>query len=374
MHEVKAQLLFILLIVLSVGLFVQVMYYLLVYMKLALYKSKVLHHDAQPVSIIVCAKNEFNNLQKQLHLLLEQAYHEYEVVVVNDCSWDDTESLLDEMQKKYNHLKVVTLKEQERYRHGKKFALTLGIKAAKNELLLLTDADCMPASKNWLANMQYHFNKSTDIVLGYGAYRKEGGLLNKLIRFDTMIVAMHYLSRALMHNAYMGVGRNLAYRKSLFFRSKGFAKHNHVVSGDDDLFVNENATPTNTVIEIHPDSFTYSDSKKSFSEWYVQKLRHTSSGKYYKAQHKLTLFAEPFFTLLFYISLVALFILGYDARILLTAIGVKLLVQTPVLFMVGSRLREKDVVWFYPFFEIIMLVLNSSFTIANLFRKQKLWK
>jgi len=374
MHEYKTQLLLILLIVLLLGLVVQVAYYLLVYLKLALYKTKVQHHEAQPVSIIVCAKNEFKNLQKYLHLLLEQAYHEYEVVVVNDCSWDDTEILLDEMQKKYSHLKVVTLKEQERYRHGKKFAVTLGIKAAKHELLLLTDADCMPSSKNWLANMQLHFNKSTEIVLGYGAYRKEGGLLNKLIRFDTMIIAMHYLSHALKQNAYMGVGRNLAYRKSLFFNSKGFAKHNHVVSGDDDLFVNENTTTSNTVIEIQPGSFTVSDSKKTFSEWFAQKLRHTSSGKYYKARHKLMLFVEPFFTLLFYVSLVMLFFLGYDARILLAVISVKLLVQTPVLVMVGSRLREKDVVWFYPFFEIIMLFLNSSFTIANLFRKQKLWK
>jgi cellulose synthase/poly-beta-1,6-N-acetylglucosamine synthase-like glycosyltransferase len=374
MHITKELVVTFLWIVLLLGLLVQVLHYLLVYLKMALYKAKDDHGSTQPVSVIVCAKNELKNLSNNLHLLLEQAYTEFEVVVVNDCSWDETEGFLKEMSLKYNHLKVVTLKEQERYRHGKKFALTLGIKAAKNELLLLTDADCVPASRNWLINMQYQFSNQTEIVLGYGAYRKEKGLLNKLIRFDAFIVAMQYLSRALMHNAYMGVGRNLAYRKSLFFTTKGFAKHNHVVSGDDDLFVNENATPSNTTIEIQPDSFTYSEPKKTFGEWYVQKLRHTSAGKYYKAKHKLMLFAEPFFVFLFYGSLVALLVLGFSAKMLAAAYGVKLLVQFPVLFASASKLREKDVVWLFPFFELILLFLNSSFTIANLFRKQKLWK
>ena len=193
------------------------------------------------------------------------------MIVVNDCSWDETDLVLLEMIKKYSNLKIVTIKEQEKYTHGKKFAITLGIKAASYEYLLFTDADCHAASSHWLTLMQRNFTERTDFVLGYGPYEKENGFLNKLIRFDTFFIAMNYLSASLSRNAYMGVGRNLAYKKSVFFRNKGFAKHNHILSGDDDLFVNENANATNTTIEIDPDSFTYSEPTKTFGQWITQK-------------------------------------------------------------------------------------------------------
>src|SRR5581483_1786901 len=141
----------------------------------------------------------------------------------------------------------------DRFKTGKKFALTMGIKASKNEYLLFTDADCRPASANWITRMAVNFNRSTEIVLGYSPYQSAGGLLNSFIRFETIRTAINYLSAALAGNPYMGIGRNLAYTKTLFFKNKGFASHMHVMSGDDDLFVNENATAGNTTIEIHPE-------------------------------------------------------------------------------------------------------------------------
>ena len=374
MQSVHEKIVSVLLIVLFLSLLIQVVYYLAVYVRLAVCKLQSDTHETKPVSVIVCAKNELNNLTKYLPLFLEQAYPDYEVIVVDDCSWDETAPFLEEMQKQYSHLRVVSLKEQERYRHGKKFALTLGIKAAKHEWLLLADADCMPAGKNWLANMQDRFAGATEIVLGYGAFRKEKGLLNKLIRFDAFFIAVQYFSFALMRNPYMGVGRNLAYRKSLFFKAKGFARHNHVVSGDDDLFVNENANAVNTEIQISPETFTYSDAKKSFGEWYRQKLRHTSTGKYYRTSHQLLLFAQPFFNLLFYISFVGLLAAGTNWKMLAGVYGAALVIKLGVLFPSSARLQEKDVVWFFPLFEPLLLIVNSSFFIANLFRKQKLWK
>ena len=218
-------------------------------------------------------------LRKYIHVVLEQVYPDFEVIVVNDCSWDESGIYLEELQNKYKHLKIVTIKEQEKYRHAKKFALTLGIKSAKNDILLFTDADCMPASSTWIRDMHAHFNSGTEIVLGYGSYRKEKGFLNKMIRFDTFFIALQYFSFALTGMPYMGVGRNLSYRKSLFFGTKGFARHYHLLSGDDDLFVNENATDKNTEIEIQPDSFTYSDPKKTFGEWFRQKARHIGDRK-----------------------------------------------------------------------------------------------
>jgi biofilm PGA synthesis N-glycosyltransferase PgaC len=288
---------------------VQLCIYWLHYRRVAFYHEIEKSGDEKPVSVIVCARNESERLKKYLPSLLEQDYKSYEVIVVNDCSWDETGVVLEEFSKQYPHLKIVTIKEQEKYSHGKKFALTLGIKAASNEVLLLTDADCHPAGRNWLRLMQHNFTQGKEIVIGYGAYNHEGGFLNKLIRFDTMYGAMQYLSSALRGDAYMGVGRNLSYVKPVFFRSKGFAKHNHIMSGDDDLFVNENATPTNVAVELNPESFTYSDSKRSFGAWVSQKARHMSTSKMYRPGHKLYLSIANGSILGFYLLLITLLIL-----------------------------------------------------------------
>jgi biofilm PGA synthesis N-glycosyltransferase PgaC len=374
MHTAHENILLILLCVLGIAWLIQVVYYLAVYIRMPLFRGKPASHETHPVSVILCAKNELENLKKYLPLFLEQAYPDYEVIVVDDCSWDESGAYLDEMKAHHAHLRVVTLKEQERYRHGKKFALTLGIKAAKHEYLLLSDADCMPAGKNWLAGMQSCFRDSTELVLGYGAYLKQPGLLNKLIRFDTVLVALQYFSFSLAGMPYMGVGRNLAYRRSLFFRTKGFARHNHIVSGDDDLFVNENASKTNTDINLDPETFTYSPAKQTFREWYRQKLRHTSTGRYYKSSHKFLLALHPAAVFFFYAALIGLLCSGAPWQLPAIAFGSALLVKLAVVFPAAIRLRERDVAWLFPVFEPVHLIVQCSLAVTNLFRKQKLWK
>jgi len=374
MMEIKDSTNVVLFIVMSVTALIQAGQYWISYRRLAFYKRKSLKSDTQPVSIIICAKNEVLNLRKNLATILEQDYPEYEVIVVNDCSWDESGAYLEEMSKKYTHLKIVTIVEQEKYRHGKKFALTLGIKAAKYELLLMTDADCRVQHPGWCRKMQAHFSQETEIVLGYGAYIKSKGLLNKLIRFDTFSIAMNYFSAALAGNAYMGVGRNLAYRKSLFFRSKGFARHNHLLSGDDDLFVNENATRSNTAIETDPDSFTLSVPKTSFSAWLRQKTRHLSTAGHYKLIHQFRLFVWPLGGLFFYGSLILSLIMNYDWRIPVSLYGAVLLIKLPILWRNTSRLQEKDLFWLFPLLEPLHLILQPVFYISKLFTKQRAWK
>ena len=206
------------------------------------------------------------------------------------CSFDKSWVVLEEFKEQYPHLRVVTINEHDRYKTGKKFALTLGIKAAKNEHLLFTDADCMPQSDNWIARMMANFAApQTQIVLGYSPYKPAKGLLNAFIRFETVKTAINYFSAALKGNAYMGIGRNLAYTKTLFFGAKGFASHMHILSGDDDLFVNQNATDTNTSIELHHNTFMYTEAKPTVSAWYRQKKRHFGVGKAYKKEHRLML-------------------------------------------------------------------------------------
>ncbi len=361
-------------VVLLIAAIIQLGVYWLVYRRLAFYHPGDKSRETKTVSVIICARNESVRLKKYLPVVLEQEYDSYEVIVVNDCSWDESGELLEEFSKKYSHLKIVTIKEQEKYRHGKKFALTLGIKAASNEYLVMTDADCVPAGKHWLSRMQRNFTQGKEIVLGYGAYAREAGIINKLIRFDAFFTAVQYLSAALGGNPYMGVGRNLAYTKSLFFKSKGFAKHNHIISGDDDLFVNENATPSNTSVETDAGSITYSETKKTFSEWFRQKRRHMSTGIYYKPSHKASLALQNGSACLFYILLIALLILRFEWRILLSLYAFSLLVRLPIIYKASVKLNEKDLVWAFPLLDIINSFLQPVFFTANLITKQKTWK
>ncbi len=354
--------------------FVQLCIYWLHYRRLAFYHESGKSGNEKPVSVIICARNESAQLRKNLPSILEQEYSSYEVIVVNDCSWDETGAVLEEFSKQYQQLKIVTIKEQEKYTHGKKFALTLGIKAASNEILLLTDADCRASGKNWIRLMQRNYQPGKEIVLGYGAYNHENGLLNKLIRFDTFYAAMQFLSSGLSGSAYMGVGRNLSYQKSVFFRSKGFAKHNHILSGDDDLFINENATRTNVAVELNQDSFTYSEPKKTFSAWITQKARHISTAKMYKTGHQIFLSVANASVLGFYLLLILLLILRFDWKMVVALYILSILGRFPVIYKASIRLKEKDLAWSYPILEVLHSFLMPVFFSANLLTKQKKWK
>ncbi len=356
------------------------------FIRLAVYKNPTGEPATiQPVSVIIAARNEYDNLEKHLELILEQNHPKFEVVVINDCSWDQTATLLERLQIRYSHLKVVTLLEQEKYPKGKKFALTLGIKASEHELLVFTDADCKPASNMWLRNMQTRFTPNKHIILGYSPYKKQSGLLNMFIRFETFMTAMSYLSFALLKDAYMGVGRNLAYRKSLFFNIKGFASHNHLLSGDDDLFVNETANQQNVAIEIRKDSFMVSEPKENWASWRKQKSRHMSTGKYYKGRHQFWLGAFSVSHILFNLSLLALlpFIFIYSDGIyihpeqllymIVGAYGFRLLVQLCIYYPNMKKLNDTQLIFLLPVLDIMYSFYLFVFGFGSLFSKPKTW-
>ncbi len=358
----------------AISLIISLIYYFYYFSRISFHKEKYITKDPEPVTIIICARNEIKNLKKNIYSILDQVYPEFQVVVVNDCSWDESEDFLEELSNQYNNLKVVTIIEQEKYQHGKKFALTLGIKAAKYDLLLLTDADCMPASNNWLYNMQNNFSDKKDIILGYGSYAKKGGLLNRIIRYDTFNNALQFLSYSKAGNPYMGVGRNLAYRKETFFNVKGFASHNHLLSGDDDLFINEVANGQNTTIEILPVAFTISEPKTSFGAWFKQKKRHLTTGKHYKTQHKMKLGLFYLSNVLFYLSLAALLIFRFDWRIILGTYLFRLFLQLWIYGKGMQRLKELDLLWLLPFLDLFLLLFYPILTFSNLISKPKIWK
>src|ERR1017187_6129193 len=220
---------------------IQIFYYLFFFSRLAFYNptSKQVS-QTHPVSVIICSRDEAENLVKNLPGALIQQYGTtHEVIVVNDNSLDESKYILEAYQKTYKQLHLIELKQEARFIPGKKFPLSIGIKTAKYEIVLLTDADCVPASEFWIEKMQEGFSNGTEIVLGYGALHKKKTFFNKLVRWETLHTALQYLSYAKAGLTYMGVGRNLSYKKSVFFRHKGFSAHNNVPGGDDDLFINK---------------------------------------------------------------------------------------------------------------------------------------
>ncbi len=353
---------------------VQLFYYAWFFSRIAFYKppvkNKTQHH---PVSVIVCARDEDENLARNLPGILVQSYPStYEVVAVNDNSLDDSKYILQELKKRFKSLNVVELTQEAVHIAGKKYPLSIGIREAKHEVLLLTDADCVPASEYWIEKMQGAYDDDIEIVLGYGAYHKTKGLLNKLIRFETFHTALQYLSYALAGIPYMGVGRNLSYKKGLFFKVKGFSSINHIPSGDDDLFINKAATKKNTAVMIDPDAVTRSIPKTSWKTWLRQKSRHYTTAKYYKPKHKFLLglyFATQF---MFYPLLVATILL-FDWRFALPVLGIRLLVQGFVWYKSMKKMDEKDLWPWFILLDMWMFFYYIIFAPALWRRPKKGW-
>lgn len=361
---------------LVVALMAQLHYFYRIFWKLAFYKpSPSLKQECEPVSVIIAARNEYVNLERNLRGILEQDYPNFEVIVVNDCSWDDSQKLLEQMQEEYKHLHVSQLFEQEKYPTGKKFALTIGIKAAKHDLLFFTDADCTPASNQWLRQMQSRFGHGKDIVLGYSPYNKKGGLLNLYIRFETFMTALFYLSMSLKKDTFMGVGRNLAYRKDLFFKHKGFANHQHIMSGDDDLFINAAANKNNVAIEISEETFVFSEPKKDFASWGKQKSRHMTTGKYYKPSHKLTLGIYYSSLFLFYGALIAA--LAVDLQTWPIVVGIfalRFISQEIIFYAAAKKLKCTSIAGALIFLDVMYMFYLMVYGTKGLFTKnQKEW-
>lgn len=359
---------------LTLSFAIQMFYYLLYYLRVVLYK-RAPQLKKYPVSVIICARNEAENLEKNLPSILEQKHENFEVIVVNDCSTDHTDEVLGKFLKKYKKLRTTSISPDQKFTHGKKLAVTVGIKAAKNEWLVFTDADCRASSDQWLNRIQENFTDKKEIVLGYGGYDRQRGLLNAYIRYDTLIIAMQYFGYALGGLPYMGVGRNLAYRKSLFFNNKGFASHYGLASGDDDLFVNETATKRNVAVEYSHEAHTRSIPENKWTSWSTQKKRHFTTAGKYRSKHIFLLGFEPLSRFLFYFIFAFLMITGIYINFAAILVVVRLFFQLIIIKLVMRRLNERKLLLWVIIFDIMSLFINFNLYLATSFRSKKFrWK
>lgn len=351
---------------------VQLYYILFIFQKLAfLNPQRKSASNEIPISVIIAARNESHKLQENLIFILEQDYSNFELIVVNNNSSDDSYQVLSALKKGHNHLKIIEFNNPDHIRQGKKLPLTLGIKAAKNEHLLLTDADCKPKSNQWIKKMAKGF-KEKEIILGYGPYIKTSGLLNSIIRFDTAWIGMNYFSFALNGVPYMGVGRNLAYTKSAYQAVDGYKSHHMLASGDDDLFIQEASKKSSLGIEIDVDTHCFSPSKNTWSEWIHQKSRHFTTTPKYSFIKKLLLATYPITLVATWFSFVSLMILSNSVFICIIMILfylAKWWIQGKCLI----KLNERKFALFFPFWDLFYSFLSPVLYIVGKTKRNKNW-
>lgn len=364
----------IVLITFCVAVLIQILYLLIFNLRLLCHKYKPDKSSFEPpISLIVCARNEEDNLFNHLPSLLNQVYSKFEVIVVNDQSQDDSNHIVKAYQKEFSNLRLIELEKNKHRKFGKKIPLTIGIKGAKHGLIMLTDADCKPNSKYWLKEMASTYTSKKQMIIGYGPFYKRKGFLNKFIRFDMVSAAISYLSAAKTGLPYMGVGRNMGYSKEMFIDNEGFKNHYHIASGDDDLLMQEIGDRKNVAININPNTFVYSEAKPTLNTWLTQKQRHFTTAPEYKLINKLFLGIFPF-TL--YLAWFSFFILLFNTKWALFIVCV-LVFRYALYWLINGllirRLKMKDLVWFYPFFELLHVIVMPFIYYAKPKRDKKAW-
>lgn len=327
------------------------------------------------VSVIICAKNEEDQLAQNIPKLLAQEYPEFEIILINNASFDDTEAVIEAFSLAHSNVQQVKVVANENFWNNKKYALSLGIKRAKYPTMLFTTADAVPASKQWLKEMGGAFKDKKALVLGYGAYQKvKGSWLNTLIRFENVLTTIQYVSFAKAYRPYMGVGSNLGYTAETFYDQKGFVAHIKLPAGDDRLFVNAAATRKNTGYRFTPESFTIAQGPKSFKKWLSKKQDHLVMMSYYKMPEKL--FLGFFHSSQFLFFLLAVITLASSPiwHWVLAAIALRYLVAWVVIAFASARLKEKDLIYIYPLHEISLIIIQICIFISNLISKPARWK
>jgi glycosyltransferase involved in cell wall biosynthesis len=340
------------------------------------YKPKQYAPERLPkVSIVICAKNEEENLRQNLKIVLIQNYPNFEVIVVNDQSVDKTAEVVQHYCDRNENVRLINIKgDITKPLPGKKFPLKVGVQAASNEIIVVTDADCKPANTSWLKHLVAEFLRETDFVLGYAPFTAESTFLNKLIRYDNVLTAMQYLSYAVAGIPYMGVGRNMAFKKNQYLEWEEKEKTKKILSGDDDLFVNAKATKAATEIAINKYSFIYSAAKNTYSDWLNQKARHAETGFHYKRSHMLLLSLFALSNLLYYVwplmSFIDLSVYYYILPLFTSMLFIKFMMHARV----ASKLNNDDLIPYVIILDLFFVLNLVALFFKTLFTRTEKWK
>lgn len=312
------------------------------------------------VSVVLIVHNDSASLERNLPFLLEQEYPDFEIVVVNYCSTDESRYILKVLSKFYTHLKVVNFTQDVNLFQGLKYPLSIGIRSASKQVVLLTEIDCIPATFGWIADMMSAYTETDhQIVMGYTGLNISHNLLGCLQQYDNLVYQCQYLSAALRKHPYTGCGRNLSYRKKFFFDCNGFINHYVVSDGADDMFINQNATGANARVMLRSNSFVYAPSRPNFGKWHLHRKHRTVTRRTYPFLSKVRLILYPLSLVLFYTTLILLFLLTpCPWPVVAGLLFLKLFWQIICEAQAVKCFRLKGYHWFSPLFELYFLIAN----------------
>ena len=353
---------------------IQCLFYFASIIALIFHQATHKRNSNEPISVIVAAHNEFENLKELIPHICNQDYENFEVIIVLDRPDANSKQLLIESEKQYEHLNHVIITTPPQGFNQKKYALQQGIESAKNDLLIFTDADCRPSSANWLKTMSDQFDIKKDVILGFSMYYRKNGILNLFIRYETIFTALTYATFTLLGLPYMGIGRNLGYKKSLFHRVQGFTGIENVTGGDDDLFINKVANKRNTALALSHESITYSFPKETWGAYLNQKTRHLSVGKYYKSRDVILLSILALSGVLFWLTFIILAAVETNLLLLASFLLLRWVLLGMDLYLFNRKLGNQFEYWAVPLLDIMFSFFNIIMGLIGFFTKRIRWK
>jgi glycosyltransferase involved in cell wall biosynthesis len=354
------------------SLLVQFVFFFFIFSRLIFFEETKEKKELKGISVIIAAHNERQNLLVLIPELLNQNHPNFEIIIADDRSDDGTFEYLNRTFTD-KRLKIIRIEEVPEGLNSKKNALHKAITACTKEVLLLTDADCRPVSKDWIQEMQYGFTDKKEIVLGYSPYTTKAGFLNLLIRYETFYTAVQYLSFALGGRPYMGVGRNLAYLKVLFIKNQGFNTNKGITGGDDDLFIKDVSNNNNVNIRINRNSQTLSIPKTSLTSWIIQKKRHLSVGKYYRIKDQLALGLLSISHITFYLSFISLCLIQFELSFIIMGFILRTSVFIAIFVLILKKLGDSIKWYVLPVLDLIYITYYTGIGIITIFSKNIRW-
>lgn len=353
---------------------IQLLYHVLIFIRIWFYKEPE-HINYKPVSVVVSSKNQLNHIRSNLIHFLNQDYPEFEIIVINDASSDGTDDYLEELEKKYGHLKVVTntVQENDRFNKGKKFGITLAIKSATHDTLLFSDADSYPSSNQWIKKMQASFCSKKQIVLAYSRLEKRKGFLNRLLRYESLYEGLLSFSFTLCGFPLLAQRRNLGYDRALFFSINGFFSHLNLSRGEAKLFVDEASNSRNTTVCLSPEGMTLSNKQKSYLEWFSDKRSYFHLAKRLRFSSLLLLGINFFSQFSFWLLFPVLLIYQINPQLVLLAFTLRFCLQYIVYWKMCKFTNEYRLLWFLPFYEISLMLIHFILSLSTFIKKVHDW-
>lgn len=349
----------IILILLGISFFFALIFILWEYINLhslkkCIKKSLSISKDnTEGVSVIIYADNDTENLSHNLHNFLSQDYPNYEIIIVNDGANEATNTLLEDMMQQAPNLRLTYTPNDARNLSRKKLAIMVGIKAAQNDIIITTNGNCAPVSNQWIKSIAKHFNNGADVVIGHTTLPLHSRLNHFLRQVDTV----KYLTHALRHKPYRGISDNLAYRKSLFFKNKGFSHSMHLHFGEDDLFINEIANSRNTRVEITPESLIQVQQHNADHEFTVTKLRRLFTERMIRSAAFPLAIIKSLLPLLSTATMIAAIFFAFTNAVIYGAALLLLILGTTLHLLIyhktGAILRTDRANIFIPFYSLV---------------------